>query len=71
MLQVAYKSNPGFAKNCKAGHDDKIRANNASLTNDIYNICNIANLVTVGPVVITNTQTTTVGFDVRFIYVHK
>ncbi|VDH98941.1 Hypothetical predicted protein [Mytilus galloprovincialis] len=70
VLQVAYKSTVQgkFAKDCKAGHDDKIRANNASLTNDIYNICNIANLVSVGPVVITNTQSSTTGFDFRTIF---
>ncbi|XP_052070983.1 uncharacterized protein LOC127709457 isoform X3 [Mytilus californianus] len=65
VLQVVYKTDGKFAKDCKSGHDDKIKTNNASFTNDIYNRCNIPNVVSVGPVVITNTETTTTGFDLR------
>ncbi|CAC5408154.1 unnamed protein product [Mytilus coruscus] len=71
VLQVVYKTEGGFAKDCKSGHDEKIITNNASLTNDIYNICNIPNVVSAGPVVITNTQTITTGFDFRTSFTIK
>ncbi|CAG2228063.1 unnamed protein product [Mytilus edulis] len=69
-LQVVYNSNSRFAKDCKAGHDDKIRTNNASFTNEIYNTCNNA-FVSAGPVVITKTQTSSTGFDFRTIFTIK
>ncbi|VDI46203.1 Hypothetical predicted protein [Mytilus galloprovincialis] len=62
VIQVVYKTDQNkFAEDCKAGHDDKIKINNASLTKDIDNICN-NNLVSAGPLVITNTETTAKGF---------
>lgn len=64
-MQVVYKSDPQFTKNCKSGHDEKIKTNNATFTNEIYNICNNA-FVSAGPLVITHTETTTTGFDVRY-----
>ncbi|CAC5361487.1 unnamed protein product [Mytilus coruscus] len=69
VLQMVYKTDQNqFAKDCKSGHDEKIITNNASLTNDIYNICNIPNVVSAGPVVITNTMTTTTGFYFTTIF---
>ncbi|CAG2242592.1 unnamed protein product [Mytilus edulis] len=67
VLQVVYKTDPQFAKDCKGGHDEKIKTNNASFTNAIYNLCNNA-LVSAGPLVITHTETTTTGFDFRTIF---
>ncbi|VDI24739.1 CUB and sushi domain-containing protein, partial [Mytilus galloprovincialis] len=69
-LQVVYNSYGHFAKDCKAGHEDKIRTNNASLMNEIFNTCNNA-FVSAGPVVITKTQTTTTGFDYRTSFTIK
>lgn len=64
---MVYKTDRGlkFAKDCKSGHDEKIKTNNATFTNEIYDTCNNV-FVSVGPVVITNSETTTTGFDVSY-----